>query len=72
MKKSKNNIVYTCLEHIDRTHSKSITSIGDNINNDPTKIYFCDSYINVKITRNLSIKSMSEVITKLSRIYIDL
>ncbi len=72
LKKSKNDILHACLGHISKTHSKRIFSIVDDINGDPSKICFCESCISSKIMRNPNTKSISEVTTKLSRVYIDL
>lgn len=57
---------------MDEPYSKKIFSMVDDVNSDPTMIYFCKSCINAKITRNSSIKFMSEVTTKLGRMHIDL
>lgn len=44
----------------------------DDINSDLKKICFGESYISVKITQTLRIKTMFEVITKLGRVNMDL
>lgn len=72
LKKGKNNIFYIYLGHIDETYSKKIISIINNIDGDSTKICFYELCISAKIIRNLSTKPMSEVTTKLGRVYIDL
>ena len=72
LKKGKNDIFYARLGHIDETHSKKIISIVDNIDGDPTKICFYASYISAKIMQNPSSKPMSEVITKIDKMHMDL
>lgn len=72
LKKGKDNIFHTRLGYISETHNKRIISIIDNINGDLTKIYFCELYISIKITRNLGTKSMSKITTKLDRVHMDL
>lgn len=71
LKKSKNSILHVCLGPTDKIHKKKIVSIGDDNDGNLTKICFCnfESYIGTKIMQNLSNKLMSEVSTKLSRIY---
>ena len=72
LRKSKNNILYARLGNMGETHSKKIISMVDNIDGDPTKICFCESYISAKIMQNPSNKPISEVTTKMNRVYIDL
>ena len=72
LKKGKNDILHARLGHMGETHSKRIISMVDDIDNDPTKICFCESCISAKITKNLSTKPMSEVTIKLSRVHMDL
>lgn len=72
LKKGKNDIFHTCLEHMGETHIKKIILMVNDIIGDLSKIYFCESYINSKIMRNPSKKPMSEVTTKLGRVHIDL
>lgn len=71
LKKSKNNIFYTYLRHIGKINSKKIISMIDDIYGDPTKICFYELYISIKIIRNLSIKAISKVTTKLGKVHID-
>lgn len=72
LKKGKNNILHTHLGQINETHGKKIILIVDNIDDDPTKICFCESYFSAKILRNPYSKPMSEVIIKMGMVYIDL
>lgn len=72
LKEDKNNILHTCLRYMSETQSKRIVSIVNDIDDNQIKICFYESYIDVKITQNLSIKPMSKVTTKLGRVYIDL
>lgn len=72
LKKGKNNIFYARLKYISEIHRKKIISIVDDIDSNLTKICFCESYINIKITKNSSIKPILKVTTKLNRLYIDL
>lgn len=72
LKKDKNDILHIYLEYINKTHNKKIVSIVDDIDNDPTKIYFFKLCVNTKIMQNLNTKLMSEVTTKLGRVYMDL
>ena len=72
LKKDKNDIPYTCLGYMGKIYSKKVISMVDDIDNDPNKICFYESCISLKITQNLSKKPMSEVTTKLGRVYIDL
>lgn len=57
---------------MDETYSKRIISIVNDIDGDLSKIYFCKLCINLKIMQNPSKKPMSEVTTKLDRVYMDL
>ncbi len=72
LKKCKNDILHARLGHMGKTHSKRIASMVNDIDGDPTKICFCESFISAKITRNPSTKPMSEVTTKLGRVHMDL
>lgn len=72
LKKGKNDILHIYLVHIGKTHSKKIISIIDNINSNPTKIYFCESYIGTKITQNPSSKPMLGETTKMGKVHMDL
>lgn len=72
LKKGKNNILYARLGYMGETHNKRIILIVDDIDDDPSKICFCESYISSKITRNPSKKLISEVTIKLDRVYMDL
>ena len=58
---------------MDETHGKKIVLMVDDIDGDPTKICFCDceSCTSTKITQNPSNKPMSEITTKLGRVYMD-
>ena len=68
-KKGRNDIFHVRLGHMGKTHSNKIISIVNDIDNDPTKICFCESCISAKITRNPSTKPMSEVTTKLGKVH---
>ncbi len=72
LKKGKNDILHVRLGYMSETNSKRIASMVDDIDGDPTKICFCESCINAKITRNPSTKPMSQVTTKLGRMHMDL
>lgn len=72
MKKGKNDILYIHYKRISETHNKKIISILDNIDGDLNKIYFCNLGIDAKIIKNPSVKPMSEIITKLGKMHIDL
>lgn len=64
LKKGKNNILYIYLGYIDKTNSKKIVLMIDDINSDIIKICFYELCISAKITQNLSTKFMLEVNTK--------
>ncbi len=70
--KSKNYILHASLRYMGETQSKRMISMVHDIDGDQTKICFCESYNSAKITRNLNTKPVLEVITKLSRVNIDL
>lgn len=72
LKKGKNDILHIYLGYINETYNKRVISIIDDINGDPSKIYFCESYISSKIMRDLSKKPVLKVTTKLGRVNIDL
>lgn len=72
LKKGKNDILYVCLGHIGKTHGKKIILIVDNIDSNSTKICFHKLYISAKIMQNLSSKPISEITTKMGKMYIDL
>ena len=72
LKKGKNDILHIYLGYMDETHCNRMISMVNVIEDDPTKIRFCESCISTKITKNSSTKSMIEVTTKLNRVYIDL
>lgn len=72
LKKGNNDIIHARLGHIGETYSKTIILILDDIDKDPNKSSFYKSYIYSKIMQNLSNKSISKVITKLGKVYIDL
>lgn len=71
LKKGKNDLFYACLGHMVETYNKKIISIVDDIDSDPTKICFYKSCISIKITINLSIKTISEITTKLGKVHIN-
>lgn len=71
LKKGKNDLLHARLGNMGETHSKKIISIVDNIDNDPTKIFFYELCIGAKIIKNPSTKPMSKVTTKLSKVYIN-
>lgn len=54
-----------------KIYNKKIFVIVDNIDSDPTKIYFCELCVNTKITQNLSTKPISKVSIKLVKVHID-
>lgn len=54
-----------------KTHIKIFFSIIDNIDGNLIKICFYESYINIKIIRNLNTKFMSKIITRLNEIHKD-
>lgn len=72
LKNNKNDILHAGLENVDKTYSKKIVLMVDDIDGDPTKICFCKLFINAKITQNSRSKPMSEVIFKLVRAHIGL
>ena len=72
LKKGKNDILHTRLGHMGETYSNRIISMVDDIDDDPTKICFCESCICAKITIHPSMKPMSKVTTKLGRVHMDL
>lgn len=71
LKKGKNDIFYIRLGHINESYSKKIISIIDDIDNNLSKICFCGLYISLKIIENLSKKRISELITKLGKVNMD-
>lgn len=71
LKKGKNDIIYIYWRHMDETYNKRIISMINNINSDPNKICFFESYINLKTMQNQSKKPISKIITKLGKIHID-
>lgn len=72
LKNGKNDILHIELGHIGKTYSKRVISMVDDIDTDLSKIYFYESCISLKIMQNPSKKSISEVITRLGKIHIDL
>lgn len=72
MKKGKNDILYASLEYMCEIHNKRFILMVDNDDKDSSKICFCKLCISSKITQNTSKKPISEVTTKLGRVYMDL
>ncbi len=70
--KDKNNILHARLGHIGESHNKRISHMVDDIDIDPSKIWFCEACIEAKITRNSSKKPIPAVMEKLKRVYMDL
>ncbi len=72
LKKDQNDILHAPLGNIGESHSKRISYIVDDIDDDLSKICFCEIGIGANITRNLSKKLISAVTKKLKRGHIDL
>lgn len=72
LKKDKNNILDAQLGYIGKSHSKQISHMVDDIDGNPTNIYFCEIGIKAKITKNSSKKPISAMTEKLKRVHIDL
>ena len=72
LKKDKNDILYARLGHISESHSKRIRSMVDDIDDDPSKICFCEACMGAKMTRNPSKKPISAATENLERVQMDL
>lgn len=72
LKKGKNNLFYEQLGHMGKIYSKKNFSIIDNIDGNPTKIYFYQLCINAKITKNPRIKPILKITTKLNKMHMSL